>query len=225
MIYNKSPSFVRTKIKICGITRLEDAQASIQAGADAIGFMFFKESPRWISPGIARGIVDRLPPFTTCVGVFVNETVEEIRRVAALCGLGAVQLHGEESPSFCAELKGLKVVKAFRVRDRSILNLLPGYRTDAWLLDAYSSSQRGGTGATFNWEIARDAVQLGTPVLLAGGLSSSNVAEAIRQVRPHAVDVSSGVESAPGIKDAIKVQSLARCVAEADEVFRLSPGF
>lgn len=194
-------------VKICGITNLADAQAAVDAGADALGFMFYEPSARHITPAAAREIIAQLPPRVAKVGVFVNASAETIRRIAAECGLDTLQLHGEETLEFCAQFAPLKVWKAIRVRDESSLGALPDYKTDAWLLDSYVAGQKGGTGEKFNWELAIAAKDLGRPIILAGGLTPENIATAVRQVRPFGVDVSSGVESGPGKKDAAKVRA------------------
>lgn len=187
------------KIKICGITSIEDALAAVEAGADALGFVFFEKSPRAITPEQAAAIIRRLPPLVQVVGLFVNEQVAVINTIADQCGLDIVQLHGDETPQFCAGVKR-RVIKAFRVRDQSSLDQIGEYDVAACLLDAWSPAARGGTGETFNWEIAA-AAAASRCIVLAGGLTPENVAEAVKTVRPYAVDVSSGVESAPGNKD------------------------
>ncbi len=187
------------KIKICGITNIEDALAAVEAGADALGFVFFEKSPRAISPEQAAAIIRRLPPFVQTVGLFVNEQLAVINTIADRCGLDIVQLHGDETPEFCTGVKR-RVIKAFRVRDQSSLDQIGEYDVAACLLDAWSPAARGGTGETFNWEIAA-AVAKTNRIILAGGLTPENVAEAMAAVRPYALDVSSGVENAPGRKD------------------------
>ncbi|MBI2193838.1 MAG: phosphoribosylanthranilate isomerase [Planctomycetes bacterium] len=187
------------RVKVCGITRAEDALLAAEFGAAAIG-LIFAESKRQVTPDAAADIVRQLPPFVTPVGVFVNERPEEIRRLAERCGLGAVQLHGDETPDDLRALAGLKTIKVVRVRDRSSLEGLAEYPASAFLLDTYSAEARGGTGQTFDWQATR-GIRFPAPVILSGGLHAENVARAIEQVQPHAVDVSSGVESAPGIKD------------------------
>ena len=194
-------------VKICGITNLEDARTAVDAGADALGFMFYAASARNIDPAAAREIIAQLPAGAAKVGVFVNATAETIRRIAPECGLDTLQLHGEEMPEFCRQFAPLKIWKAVRVRDENSLRALPAYETDAWLLDSFTPGARGGTGEKFNWDLAVSAKNLGRPVILAGGLTPENIAEAVRQVRPFGVDVSSGVESAPGKKDAAKVRA------------------
>lgn len=194
-------------VKICGITNLADAQAAVDAGADALGFMFYEPSARNIAPAAAREIIAQLPARVAKVGVFVNAPAETIRRIAAECGLDTVQLHGEETPEFCAQFAPLKVWKAVRVRDENSLSGLHGYKTDAWLLDSFVAGHAGGTGEKFNWNLAVTTKDLGCPIILAGGLTPENIATAVQQVRPFGVDVSSGVESAPGKKDAARVKA------------------
>lgn len=203
---------MRTKVKICGLTRLPDALAAVEAGADALGFMFYAGSQRNLAPATAAQIIRALPPFVAKVGVFVNATADTVRATVAECGLDTLQFHGEETPEFCRQFAPLKVVKAFRIQNAESLQPLPGYAVDAWLLDSHMAGQRGGTGAQFNWELACQAKELGRPVILAGGLSPENVADAIQQVWPFGVDVSSGVESAPGLKDADLVRSFIKIV-------------
>jgi len=203
------------KVKICGITSLGDGLAAAEAGADAIGFVFYESSPRSVSIETASGISHELPPVLKA-GVFVNATEEFVRQAMARCGLELLQFHGEESPEYCLQF-GLKCMKAFRIRDAASLRALANYQTDAWLLDAYASEQFGGTGQTLNWDLARDAKRLGRPIYLAGGLTPGNVAEAVRKVRPYGVDVSSGVEASPGIKDRAKVRAFIEAAKAADE--------
>ncbi len=227
------------RIKICGITSLPDALTAVEAGADALGFMFYERSTRFLRAEQAAEIIRGLPPKVTRVGVFVNAAEEEIRRVAAACGLDALQLHGEESPEFCArfttsagpdvlrtrvEAAGagahdrFGVIKAFRIRDAQSLPGLGVYRRcGAWLLDSYVPGQAGGTGTRFGWELARQAKAAGHPVILAGGLTPDNVAAALRQVRPYGVDVSTGVELAPGRKDPAKLRAFVSAVRGVDE--------
>jgi len=188
------------KVKICGITSLEDALTAIEAGADALGFVFCSASPRNISPQLAAEIIRRLPPFVQTVGLFVDEELSTVNAIADRCGLDVVQLHGAEAPDYCLAVRR-RVIKAFRVKDITTLDSLEQYQVAGYLLDAWSATAHGGTGKTFNWEIAAEAVRSGRSIVLAGGLTPENVAEAVNNVRPYAVDVSSGVESAPGCKD------------------------
>lgn len=208
---------MRTKVKICGLTRLPDALAAVEAGADALGFMFFEGSKRFLQPADAAQIIRALPPFVAKVGVFVNASADTVRATIAECGLDTLQFHGEETPAFCRQFAPLKVVKAFRVQNAESLRPLPDYAVDAWLLDSHVPGQRGGTGEKFNWDLACQAKELGRPVILAGGLTSENVADAVQQVWPFGVDVSSGVESAPGQKDAGLVRRFVAIVREMEQ--------
>ena len=191
------------RIKICGITNVEDALAAADFGADAIGFVFYEGSPRSISHKEARNIIKKLPPYLTTVGVFVDRSPEEIERIMRYVSLDVAQLHGHESPEACM-LSG-RVIKAIRVKELSDLEPLRKYRVSAFLLDAYTTESFGGTGQIFNWDIAVDAKQFGK-IILAGGLNPDNVEKAVRRVRPYAVDVSSGVEEGKGKKDHKKLK-------------------
>ncbi|WP_040548395.1 phosphoribosylanthranilate isomerase [Pedosphaera parvula] len=203
-----------TVVKICGITNIEDGMAAAEAGANAIGLMFYEQSPRNVSLQTAAKIANQLPPYVIKVGVFVNPTEELVSRAVTDCGLNVLQFHGEETPEFC-QLFPVMSIKAFRIKDAESLNALTDYPTDAWLLDAYVAGQLGGTGAKFNWDLAVAAKNRGRPIFLAGGLTPENVADAIRQVQPYAVDVSSGVESAPGKKDHAKVRAFIQAAKSA----------
>jgi phosphoribosylanthranilate isomerase len=194
------------KVKICGITHVADGLAAAEAGADMVGLMFYDKSPRHITMPTAKEIAQRLPSFVVKVGVFVNPAEDLVLRGIGECGLSLLQFHGDEPPEFCTKF-GVMSLKGFRVRDAASLQALAAYDTDAWLLDAYSADKLGGTGATFNWELALEAKKSGKPIFLAGGLTPENVAEAVRRVQPFGVDVSSGVESAPGKKDPAKVKA------------------
>jgi len=189
------------KVKICGITNLDDALMAVEAGADALGFVFFRGSSRYISSAQAADIIRCLPPFVQTVGLFVNGELATVNSIADQCGLDVVQLHGEESPDYCTAVKR-RIIKAFRVKDASVLNEMANYSVAACLLDAWSPTAHGGTGTTFNWELAARATATSSSIILAGGLTPENVAAAVTAVKPYAVDVSSGVESAPGKKDA-----------------------
>jgi phosphoribosylanthranilate isomerase len=197
-----------TRVKICGITNLEDALMAVEAGADALGFVFFKGSSRNVAPETATAIIRALPPFIQTVGLFVNEELSVVNSVADGCGLDLVQLHGEESPAFCDAVKR-RVIKAFRVKDAAIIDDMAAYQVAGYLLDAWSPVAHGGTGTTFNWDIAARAAA-SHRIILAGGLTPENVAGAIVAVKPYAVDVSSGVESAPGKKLAELVSGFIR---------------
>src|SRR6185369_2350332 len=196
------------RIKICGITNLEDALAAVEAGADALGFVFYEKSPRFINPVRAAEIIAKLPPFIQSVGLFVNEETEKINWTADYCGLDLVQLHGDESPEDCLEVNR-RVIKAFRVKDCVSIDPLKKYQVAGFLLDTWCPDCYGGTGKTFNWEMAAAARKYG-PIILAGGLSPDNIVEAILSVKPYAIDVSSGVESEPGKKDPAKIREIIR---------------
>ena len=211
-------------VKICGIRRAEDARLAAELGAAAVGFVFWPDSPRFIDPYRARPIARELAPFITRVGVFVDQPMEYVRGVARLLNLGAVQLHGHESPQYMATLaragapqmiKSLAVTDAFQ--PAAAVASIPEAVTV--LLDAHDPIKRGGTGRTIDWTLAAAAARL-RPVMLSGGLKAENVAAAIAQVQPYAVDVSSGVESAPGVKDAGKMQALFSAIAQAGAEIR-----
>lgn len=197
---------MNVKVKICGVTNFADALAAVDAGADALGFMFYAPSPRCVTHERASEIIRELPPFVAKVGVFVNPTENEVRQAITECALDTLQFHGEEPPELCRRF-GLKVIKAFRIRDAESLRATAAYPAEAWLLDSYVAGQLGGTGALFNWDLATEAARAHRSVILAGGLTPENAAEAVRKVRPYGLDVSSGVESAPGKKDAVKVRA------------------
>jgi phosphoribosylanthranilate isomerase len=204
-------------VKICGITNTEDALAAVEVGADLLGFNFYARSPRYVSPQDARRVVESLPERVQCVGVFVNEAgPEAVERVAREAGVGAVQLHGDESPEFCARLSGLQTIKALRVGPTFAVERAAEYPTDAIMLDAYVADSWGGTGHTFDWALARRTREAVNKLFLAGGLNHENVAEAIGTVRPYAVDVCSGVESSPGRKDAELMRRFVEAVREAE---------
>lgn len=191
------------KVKICGITNIDDAHAAVEAGADALGFVFYAKSPRHITPEGARAIVRHLPPFISSVGVFVDEKPYVIKKTVKAAGLDVVQLHGDEPPEYCAVHD--MVIKAIRVQALSDLEPLKKYSCSAYLLDSFSPDAPGGTGQVFNWDIAREARSFGR-IILAGGLTPENVAEAIEHASPYGVDVSSGVEKQKGVKDHEKVR-------------------
>jgi phosphoribosylanthranilate isomerase len=193
------------KVKICGITNLEDAEAAVDSGADALGFVFFKDSPRFILPEKASAIVRALPSFVVSVGVFVNERREHIESILSSTGIDVVQLHGDEPPGMCRLSR--RVVKAIRVKSLDSLAPLEQFRNlvSAFLLDTYTPDTLGGTGRIFNWDVALEAKQFGR-IILAGGLTPDNVAAAVGHVRPYAVDVSSGVELTKGKKDHDKMK-------------------
>ncbi len=195
----------QVKAKICGMTQIKDAVFAVEQGADAVGFIFYNKSPRSVTMKLAKEIIAQLPPFVDTVGVFVNESVDRVNKIAEYCGLDLVQLHGEESPAFCRKIRR-RVIKAFRVKDLQSIKLLQDYAVSGFLLDTFSDELQGGTGKVFDWNLALPAKKIG-PVIMAGGLTPRNIKQAIRQVRPYGVDVCSGVEKEPGIKDPEKVRA------------------
>ncbi len=202
-----------TRVKVCGITNLEDALAALDAGADMLGFNFYRRSPRYVAPAQAREVVGRMPERVTCVGVFVNEAApEDVERIAREAGLNTVQLHGDETPDYCRSLRGLDTVKALRVGRDFDVESVNAYGTGAVLLDAYVAGERGGTGHTFDWSLAALARARVARLFLAGGLTPDNVAAAVAAVRPYAVDVCSGVETAPGRKSPELMRRFVRAV-------------
>ena len=204
----------RTKVKICGITNGEDAAVAVAAGADALGFNFYRQSPRFVEPSVAKQIVASLPPLILPVGVFVNEDLRAVRAIMDTCGLAMAQLHGDESAAYCQELSR-PVIKAIRLKDRGSFLALAEYQGRAgvrgFIIDTFSESSYGGTGGVTDWGLASEVAKTAT-ILLAGGLTPANVGEAIRAVRPYGVDVSSGVESAPGKKDHGKIRAFLDAV-------------
>lgn len=206
------------RVKICGITSAEDAMMAVEEGADALGFVFCGSSSRNIVPEQASAIIKQLPPFVQSVGLFVNEEAATVNIIADRCGLDLVQLHGEEPPDYCAAVTR-RIIKAFRVKDASSLAGMPDYSVAACLLDAWSPAAHGGTGTTFNWDIAAGAA-VSNRIILAGGLTPDNVAAAVATVRPYAVDVSSGVETAPGKKDVALVRAFISAARHAAENFK-----
>jgi phosphoribosylanthranilate isomerase len=203
-----------TRIKICGITSPDDAALAVEAGADALGFNFVPGTPRCMAPEIAGAIIAGLAPFVTCVGVFLDQPLEEVLRASAVAGVGAVQLHGSEGEDFARRIP-LKVIKAIPATDAAGLRRMVGYPAHAFLLDSHRAGEAGGTGRTFPWDLAREARRHGR-IVLAGGLTPENVAEAVRRARPFAVDVASGVERRPGVKDPQKVRDFVAAVRRAD---------
>ena len=206
---------MRTRIKVCGITRLDDALRAVELGVDALGFVFWPGSPRCVSLRQAAQISAALPPFVTVVGVFVNQSIEEIRTVAAGVGLCAVQLHGDEAPGTWGRVPG-RCLRAVGVGPGFNAAAVAAWPPEVWpLLDAHDPARRGGTGQAVDWDIAAE-VSRRRRIILAGGLDASNVRDAVARVRPFAVDVSSGVEREPGIKDPDRLRAFVECVAEAD---------
>jgi phosphoribosylanthranilate isomerase len=204
------------KVKICGITSQADADAAVAAGCDALGFVFYRKSPRYISAPKAASIISRLPGRVHKVGVFVNAGSSRVRRIASYCGLTMVQLHGEESAGYCRGLRRLKVIKAIRVKDAGSLEDIRAYQPWAFLFDSCVKGVAGGSGKVFDWSIlSRRRGRIKQPVFLSGGLERRTVGRAIRLVRPQWVDVSSSVESSPGKKDMRKMEAFIKAVKKA----------
>lgn len=199
-----------TKIKICGITNIKDAQAAAEFGTDALGFIFYKESKRYVDPEVAKSIISSLPPFITTVGVFVNQELDEISQIKETTGIQVAQLHGDETPEFVSSIP-FNSIKVIRVKDKSDLDKVAQYSAQAILFDTYSDKEYGGTGESFDWEILNDLSST-KKIILSGGLNSENILEAVKIVRPYAVDVSSGVEDTPGRKDHTKIKKFIEAI-------------
>ena len=199
-----------TFVKICGITNIDDALAAVTAGADALGFNFYKPSPRYITPQSAREIIEQLPASVLTVGVFVNE--EAAARIAAEAGVAALQLHGDESPSYCRELADRYVIKTLAVSNDFDIDVIKSYKVEAIMLDASDNKLRGGTGKTFDWSLAREVSRLVPKLFLAGGLSPENIEEAIATVRPYAVDACSALEDRAGKKNHERMRAFIKAV-------------
>jgi phosphoribosylanthranilate isomerase len=204
------------RIKICGITNPRDASMAVELGADALGFIF-APSPRQVTPEQALHIINSLPPFVQTVGVFVDESLNRISDIVDFCGLEMIQLHGDESPEFCAALMP-HAIKGFRLNDASSLLPIRDYRGKirAALLDTYQRGIKGGTGKTFDWNLAIAAREFGIPVILSGGLNPSNVQRALADVQPYAVDVNSGIEESPGVKSPLLMKELMEKIKEIE---------
>ena len=203
---------MKTRVKLCGVTSLEDARLCADAGAWAIGMIFAEESPRRVDVAAAAEIGAAMRRRVEVAGVFVNSPLDEVVELADLCSLTMVQLHGDEGPTYCAEIAhrtGLKVIKAARIRDKASVQALRAFRVavDFHLLDAFAERARGGTGRTFNWELVKTRGG-GPPIILSGGITPDNAADAIAAARPFAVDSASGTEASPGVKDPAKVTAL-----------------
>lgn len=204
------------KIKICGITNLEDAEKAISLGADAIGFIF-ADSPRRVTPQTARSIVENLKGKFLSVGVFVDEPVKEAKKIAEYCSLDAVQLHGDENPEYCSQFKERLLIKTFRIKDDSSLKPIPRYKdVFAYLLDTFSKKAHGGTGETFDWNLAVKAKAFGKPIILSGGLGLANIEKAIKVVSPYGVDISSSIEVKPGKKDHKLMEEVFKAIKALD---------
>ncbi|MDP2830956.1 MAG: phosphoribosylanthranilate isomerase [Candidatus Omnitrophota bacterium] len=200
------------KVKICGITNLEDALASLFFGAEAIGFVFYDKSPRYIRPQQAKNISRILPQKIKRVGVFVNAEVAKVKKIAQLCNLDMLQFHGQESFEYCQKFKGYKVIKAFRIKAKEDLEGISRYKTFAYLFDSFSRTKLGGTGNKFNWKILAQAVRMGPVIFVSGGLTAGNVRKAVKLLKPDWVDASSSLESRPGKKDHQKIKRFMQAV-------------
>jgi phosphoribosylanthranilate isomerase len=205
---------VDVKVKICGITSVDDAEEAVEAGANALGLMFYPGSPRHVSLEQAQSIERHLPAYIIRVGVFADQPPEDVFSAMHRCGLHLLQFHGQETPEYCQQF-GIMTMKAFRIRNGQSLLEIPKYKTDSILLDSYVAGKQGGTGEAFNWNLAVEAQKFGKPIFLAGGLTPDNVAIAVQIVKPFAVDVSSGVEKSPGKKDSAKMRAFVAAVRSA----------
>ncbi|MXZ12490.1 MAG: phosphoribosylanthranilate isomerase [Candidatus Dadabacteria bacterium] len=202
-----------TRVKVCGITNLEDALCAVRLGASALGFIFYEKSPRFITPREAGEVIRQIPPFVTKVGVFVNAEAASLREAKEVAGFDVYQFHGDETPGFCAAF-GEGYIKVIRVKNAGSLDTIDLYDTDAFLFDTYSPDAYGGTGENFSWDVLARRKLEDKFVILSGGLNPDNVRDAIRAVGPYAVDVSSGVESSPGIKDHTKLERFMEAVSD-----------
>jgi phosphoribosylanthranilate isomerase len=200
------------KIKICGITNLEDALSVFFAGADALGFVFYKKSPRYISLARAQKICRILPKKILRVGVFVNEKIPQVKQIARTLRLDMLQFHGQETAEYCRQFKGYKVIKAFRIKEAEDLNKVSGYRNCAYLFDSFSGREFGGTGKKFNWKILARANKMKPAIFISGGLSPANVRQAVKLLKPDWVDASSCLESKPGKKDQRKIKKFVQAL-------------
>jgi len=200
------------KVKICGITNLKDALAAVEAGSDALGFVFCKLSPRYITPKRVGEIISRLPKNIIKIGIFVNARENSIKNIAKNCSLDILQFHGDESPEFCRRFKNYKIIKAFRVKGPLDLERIARYNVFAYLFDSFSQEKLGGTAKRFNWEFLDGVSEIKRPVFLSGGLNHKNVQAAIKAVQPRWVDVSSGVEVMPGKKDPRKIRAFIKAI-------------
>lgn len=209
----------KVAVKICGVRTFEEAKAALDYGASFLGFNFWKKSPRYIRPFEAKEIIQRLKPFNHSIGVFVNEERKSLVDIVNITGIYHVQLHGDESPEYCQQLGSLKIIKAFRVGEGFDLEALKNFPAESFLLDSKVKGEFGGTGKRFDWRIAKD-VQCIRPIILAGGITIVNVAEAIDYVRPFAVDVCSGVEAEPGRKDLQKLREFMLEVEQANQTLK-----
>ena len=201
-----------TKVKICGITNLKDAKCCVEAGADFLGFVFYKKSKRYLRPLSVKKIIEKLPKTVLKVGVFVNQTPAEVKKIAEICSLDLLQFHGDESPDYLKSFKACKTIKAFRLKERFSVTELKRYRQTLFLFDTFKKEAFGGTGEAFDWDLLKPLKKMKTPFLVSGGLTPKNVGELISHIQPFAVDVSSGVEKAPGKKDKKLIKNFINAV-------------
>ncbi len=206
-----------TEIKICGITDLEDALFAVACGVEALGFIFYNRSPRHITPSDARRIITALPPEVAMVGVFVNQKPDEVQQIFDDCGLDYIQLHGDETPAYCRRFSPSLLIKAVSLTGEAELPALASYQVRAMLVDSRDAGRYGGTGRRANWALAR-RVKENRPLILSGGLKAENIAAALAEVSPAAVDINSGVEIAPGRKDRDKVRRVVDIIRSKDEI-------
>lgn len=199
------------QVKICGITNIEDALCAGENGAAAVGFIFYPPSQRYIDPQKAGEIIDRLPEHLVKVGVFVNETAEEVKRIFDYCGLDMLQLHGDESPDYCRQFTTGRIIKAMELNTVEDIETASRYDAAAILVDSRHAGLYGGTGITSNWELAGRVTK---PLILSGGLNEGNIIEALHRVKPAALDINSGVESAPGKKDHAKIERIMQIIKD-----------
>ncbi len=204
-------------IKICGVTNISDARLAVECGVDALGFIFYPKSQRYVEPAKAKEIIGELHHETMSVGVFVNHEVQEVKEIAQLCGLDLIQLHGDESPQYCAQFPASSLIKAVSCRTEEEVHELRNYSVGAILMDARDPERYGGTGKNSDWRLAI-RVKETHPLILAGGLNKKNIRKAIETVRPQAVDINSGVEISPGKKDPRKVREIVTIVREIDQI-------
>lgn len=206
-----------TEIKICGMTNIEDARFAAESGVDALGFIFYPKSPRYVQPKTAWDIIRKLPPEVAKTGVFVNHDTQDIKEIMEYCGLNFIQLHGNESPEYCRYFPESVIIKALSPRTEEDLNILEEYQARAILVDTYAPEKHGGTGKISNWELAVK-IRKRRPLILSGGLNPDNIEDAIKKVLPHAVDINSGVEKIPGKKDHGLVMKIINLVRQCDTV-------